>query len=346
VRLDPAGGGRLDAGLSLAESYELCRRAQRAHSKTYYFSTRLFPQEVRPHVHALYAFMRYADEIVDSPHDLPLDAQLSALESFEAETMAAVAGEWVPNPVLRAFANTVLLRGIGPGLIEAFMRSMKMDTSVFRYQRYEDLAVYTYGSAAVVGLMMCRVVGVTDRRADVHAETLGVAMQLTNFLRDVGEDWRRGRVYIPLEDLERFRYDEADLEGGVVDERFVELLRFEIRRTRRLYALADEGMGYIPRGRRYPVVVARGVSRGGPTLHPRRLRDVIAACNIRRATGGAHRERWRDGPCEAAATGRARARCQVPTPAEETPRDESKQQRRSLSPPRKREPKNGERPFF
>ena len=257
MRLDPAGGKRLDTGLSLAESYELCRRAQRAHSRTYYFSTRLFPQEVRPHVHALYAFMRYADEIVDNPGATSLEEQLSALEAFEEETLAAVAGEEVPNPVLRAYANTVRVRDIDPEDIAAFMKSMKMDTSVFRYQRYEDLAVYTYGSAAVVGLMMCRVVGVVDRRADVHAETLGVAMQLTNFLRDIGEDWRRGRVYIPLEDLERFGYDEADLERGVVDERFVELLRFEIRRTRRLYALADEGMGYIPRGRRYPVVVAR-----------------------------------------------------------------------------------------
>jgi phytoene synthase len=201
--------------------------------------------------------MRYADEIVDNPGATSLEEQLLALEAFEEETLAAVAGEEVPNPVLRAYANTVRVRGIDPEDIAAFMKSMKMDTNVFRYQTYENLAVYTYGSAAVVGLMMCRVVGVADRRADVHAETLGVAMQLTNFLRDIGEDWRRGRVYIPLEDLERFGYDEADLGRGVVDERFVALLRFEIRRARRLYALADEGMGYIPRGRRYPVVVAR-----------------------------------------------------------------------------------------
>ena len=83
MRLDPAGGKKLDGGLSLAESYDLCRRVQKAHSRTYYFSTRLFPAEVRPRVHALYAFMRYADEIVDTPHDLPLDAQLSVLEDFE-----------------------------------------------------------------------------------------------------------------------------------------------------------------------------------------------------------------------------------------------------------------------
>ncbi|HEU4493599.1 MAG TPA: phytoene/squalene synthase family protein, partial [Rubrobacteraceae bacterium] len=224
MRLDPAGGKRLDPGLSLAESYELCRRAQRAHSRTYYFSTRLFPPEVRPHVHALYAFMRYADEIVDNPGATSLEEQLCALEAFEEETLAAVAGDEVPNPVLRAYADTVRVCGIDPEDIIAFMKSMKMDTRVFRYPTYEDLAVYTYGSAAVVGLMMCRVVGVADRRADVHAETLGVAMQLTNFLRDIGEDWRRGRIYLPLEDLERFGYHGADLERGVVDERFVELM--------------------------------------------------------------------------------------------------------------------------
>jgi phytoene synthase len=257
VRLDPASGARLDAGLSLAESYELCRLAQRAHSRTYYFSTRLFPPEVRPHVHALYAFMRYADEIVDNPGATSLKEQLSALEAFEEETLAAVGGESVANPVLRAYANTARVRGIEREEIAAFMKSMKMDTHVFRYPTYRDLETYTYGSAAVVGLMMCRVVGVEDREADAHAEALGTAMQLTNFLRDIGEDWARGRVYLPLEDLRSFGLTEEDLGLGVVDERFVELMRFEILRTRGLYALADEGMGYIPRGRRYPVAVAR-----------------------------------------------------------------------------------------
>ena len=257
VRLDPASGKEFDGGLSLAESYDLCRRVQRSHSKTYYFSTRLLPPEVRSHVYALYAFMRYADEIVDNPGATTLDQQLAALEALEEEALAAVVGEEIWNPVLRAYANTVRTRGIEPQNITAFMRSMKMDTHVFRYPTYEDLAAYTYGSATVVGLMMCRVVGVVDERAEEHAEALGVAMQLSNFLRDVREDWVRGRVYLPLEDLERFGYSEEDLGAGVVDERFVELMRFEIGRARRLYAFADEGMGYIPRGRRYPVIVAR-----------------------------------------------------------------------------------------
>ena len=257
MRLDPAGGKKLDGGLSLAESYELCRRVHRSHSKTYYFSTQFFAPEVRRHVHALYAFMRYADEIVDNPGGTHLDERLAVLEAFEEETLAAVAGEEVPNPVLRAYANTARSRGIEPEYIAAFMKSMKMDTYVFRYPTYEDLTVYTYGSAAVVGLMMCRVVGVSDERAQEQAQALGVAMQLSNFLRDVREDWGRGRIYLPLEDLERFGYSEEDLGAGVVDERFIELMRFELGRTRRLYAFADEGMGYIPRGRRYPVIVAR-----------------------------------------------------------------------------------------
>lgn len=258
MRLDPAHEGPLvDEGLSLAECYELCRRSQKAHSRTYYFSTQLFPAEVRPKVHAMYAFMRYADEIVDNPGAASLAEQLAGLDAFEAETLAAVDGEEVANPVLRAFADTVRTSGISTDLIRAFMKSMKMDTSVFRYPTYADLEEYVYGSAAVVGLMMCRAIGATDVRAAPHAEALGVAMQLSNFLRDIGEDWERGRIYLPLEDMERFDYAEEDLAAGVVDERFVGLMRFQIGRARGLYEIADEGMSYIPRGRRYPVVVAR-----------------------------------------------------------------------------------------
>lgn len=257
--MNPAGTGgiRADRDLSLSECYELCRRVHKGHSKTYYFSTSLFSRELQPHVHALYAFMRYADEIVDNPGITTLSEQLSGLEAFEEETLAAVAGEVASNPVLRAFANTALARNIRAGLITAFMKSMKMDTAVSRYPTYEDLTEYTYGSAAVVGLMMCRVVGVSDERSDPHAQALGVAMQLTNFLRDIKEDLARGRVYLPLEDLERFGYAEQELGRGVVDDRFVALMRFEVSRARALYAVADEGIRYIPRGRRYPIVVAR-----------------------------------------------------------------------------------------
>lgn len=283
--------------MKLEECYAYCGAVQRSYSRTYYFSTRLFPQEVRRHVHALYAFTRYADEIVDGPQNgASADARLEAMEAFEPETMAALVGEKTENPALRAFANTVRECGIGRCHLKPFMRSMKMDTHVRRYQTYEDLEEYMYGSAAMVGLMMCRVIGVEAEEALPHAEALGQAMQLTNFLRDLREDWERGRIYVPLEDLKRFGYSEEDLGMCRVNEAFVELMRFEIERARMLYLIADEGMRFIPRGRRYPVLVARHLyaaildriedldydvfsSRAGTTL-AEKLR-VAAACAVR-----------------------------------------------------------------
>jgi phytoene synthase len=244
--------------VNLEKCYEFCRAVQKTHSRTYYFSTRMFPPEIRRHVHALYAFTRYADEIVDDPKKgASAEAQLEALETFEAGIMAALVGEEVEDPILRAFANTARERGIGQDHLKPFMRSMKMDVYVRRYPTYDDLKDYMYGSAAVVGLMMCRVIGVEAEEALPHAEALGEAMQLTNFLRDIREDWERGRVYLPLEDLNRFGYSEEDLGAGRVNDAFVELMRFEIDWARMLYLVADQGMRHIPRGRRYPVLVAR-----------------------------------------------------------------------------------------
>jgi 15-cis-phytoene synthase len=287
--------------VKLEECYEFCRAVQRAHSRTYYFSTRLFPPEIRRHVHALYAFTRYADEIVDDPKEgTSVEARLEALEAFEAETMAALAGEEVENPILRAFTNTARERGIGWIHLKPFMRSMKMDTHVSRYPTYEDLEEYMYGSAAVVGLMMCRIIGVEAEEALPHAGALGEAMQLSNFLRDVREDWERGRIYLPLEDLKRFGYSEEDLGTGRMNEAFIELMRFEIDRARMLYLIADEGMRYIPRGRRYPILVARHLyaailerieelgydvfSSRAETTFAEKLR-VAAACAVREPGG-------------------------------------------------------------
>lgn len=241
---------------SLPECYEHCRRVQKAYSGTYHLSTLLFPREVRPHVYALYAFTRKADEIVDNPAGADFSQQLAALEGFEAETMEALSGGETPDPVLRAFSDTVWRCGIEASLISAFLESMKMDTRVFRYQNYEELREYMYGSAEVVGVFMCRIAGVKEQAAEPHARALGEAMQLTNFLRDVKEDLGRDRIYLPLEDLEHFGYTVDDLSNGVVDKRLASLMQFEIERARDLYAFAEEGIHYIPGRNRYPVAVA------------------------------------------------------------------------------------------
>jgi phytoene synthase len=165
--------------------------------------------------------------------------------------------------------------------------------------------------------MMCRIMGVTDAAADPHAEALGEAMQLTNFLRDVGEDWERGRIYLPREDLRYFEYTEKDLAAGVIDQRFAKLMRFEISRARELYEDADEGLHYIPRGRRYPITVARrlyaaildrieangyDVFSGKVSTSPAKKLTVAASCAVR-------------DPGEIVARGRSRRSPRVAIPA-------------------------------
>ncbi|MFD0890931.1 phytoene/squalene synthase family protein, partial [Streptosporangium algeriense] len=214
--------------VTLTASYELCRRINARHGRSYYLATRLLPIWKRPHVHALYGFARHADEIVDS-FTMTGD-RAAALDGFAARTALALAGVPQDDPVLPAFAQTVRSFGIDHGDVEAFLASMRADLTVGRYTTYEDLLGYMEGSAAVVGTMMLPVLealpGMAERARE-PARQLGFAFQLTNFLRDVPEDLRRGRVYLPLDDLERFGVRVADLGRPTPTRALRELLAFE-----------------------------------------------------------------------------------------------------------------------
>lgn len=245
-------------GVDLARAYEHCRQVNRHYGKTYYFSTCFFPAELRPAVHALYAWVRYPDEWVDNPGDSSLSEQRDKLRQWRDATADAVKTGNSDHPVLAAWADTARRHEVPVRYMLDFMDAMDMDLTVSRYETFADLQKYTWGSASVVGLMMCHIVGATDPAAVPHATSLGLAMQLTNFLRDVGEDWReRGRVYLPLEDLERFGVSEADIAAGRLTDAFCELVRFEAARCRDIYAHADAGMHYIPAEARLPVRLAR-----------------------------------------------------------------------------------------
>ena len=245
--------------MSLSEldaAYALCRRINAHHGKTYYFSTLFFPPAVRRSVHALYGFVRYPDEIVDNPR--PGQDPAQGLAEYREATLDALKTGQSDMPVLHAFADMARRHRMPPEYPLAFLDAMAMDLTRARYETFEDLTEYTYGSASVVGLMMCCVVGVSDEAALRHAHDLGLAMQLTNFWRDIGEDWaQRGRVYLPQEDLRRFGYSEAMLADGVVNDAFVDLMRFEIARARAFYASADAGIPYITPECRLPVRLAR-----------------------------------------------------------------------------------------
>ena len=253
------GGEGASAQFSLDDCYAYCRSLTEQHGTTYAFAARFFPPEIRRSIHGLYGFVRVPDELVDNPAGGRENraAQRAALDAWRQQFEAGLSGDPVEHPAMRAFMDTLVRHAIPPDLPSAFLDSMAMDIKVDRYATFEDLQGYTFGSASVIGLMICAIVGMSNASALPYAADLGLAMQLTNFLRDVGEDWReRGRIYLPLDDLRRFGYGEQDLARGVIDERFVELMRFEIARNRAIYARAARGLPALPPYARYPIRVA------------------------------------------------------------------------------------------
>ena len=231
----------------LRASYETCRRLNAQHGRTYFLATRLLPAHLRPSIHALYGFARAADEIVDAVEAQgDTDAMRQELDAFRVRTDDALSAGRSDDPVLAALAHTVARHGLPRAWFDAFLESMAMDLDVTAYDTYDDLLRYVHGSAEVIGWQVTAVVGTADGiPLDValpYAGDLGVAFQLTNFVRDVGEDLRRGRVYLPLEDLELFGLTREDLERGVVDGRVRRLVAFEVARCRELYARAAQGV--------------------------------------------------------------------------------------------------------
>jgi phytoene synthase len=229
----------------LAASYAACRRLHSAYGRTYFLATLLLPAWKRPYVHALYGFARYADEIVDD-----LASTLSPAEKAEALRIWGdrfLAGDPAPDPtpgvdVLPAVRDTIARWSIPREHFEAFLTSMQMDLTVTEYETFEDLQTYVFGSAAVIGLQMVPILEPLNPAAYEYARDLGVGFQLANFLRDVGEDLARGRIYLPQESLRLFGVDREHLARGVVDGPIRRLLAYEIARCRELFRNAAPGI--------------------------------------------------------------------------------------------------------
>lgn len=227
---------------TLRSAYERCRRLHAAHGRTYYLATALLPPAKRPAVWALYGFARYADEFVDSLTSPDPEALLEWGQAF----LATLAGDRpTEDPVALAMIDTMRTWRIPRTYVEAFLESMQMDITVNSYPTYTDLEHYMYGSAAVIGLQMLPILEPLTPEAGARARALGEAFQMSNFIRDVGEDLGRGRVYLPQEDLAAFGVTREALERGVVTKPIRMLLEFEIERTRRLYAFAEPGIDLV-----------------------------------------------------------------------------------------------------
>ncbi len=230
----------------LTQSYEECKRLNALHGKTYYLATLLLPAKKRPPVHALYGFARYADEIVDDlASTLSDEEKAHELRTWGSGVLADLRRGESNDLIGRALVDTVRTYSIPLEYFEAFMKSMEMDLTVTRYNNYDELMTYVYGSAVVIGLEMLPILGYSDPRAIEAATALGTAFQLANFIRDIGEDIERGRIYMPLDELARYGVSEDMLLRRELTPEIIEAIKFQIARVRDLQAKANAGIEYL-----------------------------------------------------------------------------------------------------
>lgn len=253
---------RTSSTASLHEAYEICRQITAKYSKSFYLATLLMPEEKRRAIWAIYVWCRRTDELVDGPAAKFTTPE--TLDRWEGQLESNFAGLAVDDEDV-ALVDTLEHFPLEIQPFRDMIEGQRMDLVKHRYQTFEELLLYCYRVAGTVGLMSTVVMGVeppvTQSPWDAppapapidEAIALGIANQLTNILRDVGEDARRGRIYLPLDELALFDYSEADLINGVVDERWRSLMKFQIQRARKYYTEAERGIRSLSRSARWPV---------------------------------------------------------------------------------------------
>jgi phytoene synthase len=265
----------------LAAAYQRCRELHKRHGRTYYLATRLLPAWKRRHVHALYGFTRYADEIVDQTEALPPAERAAQLTAWSDRFVAGLRGEPVDDPLLPAVLHTIAIFDLDVDDFASFLRSMAMDLTVTGYPTYDDLLDYMEGSAAVIGTMMLPILGSGNPAAAREpARQLGLAFQLTNFIRDVAEDLDRGRVYLPGEHLARFGVTRAELDRREATPAIKSLIRYEVGKAKEHYAAAAPGIPMLD-------PASQACMRTAFALYGGILDEVVAAdydVFVRRAT--------------------------------------------------------------
>ena len=217
----------------LAASYRYCRDIARRRARNFYFAFWLLPKPQRQAMCAIYAFMRYCDDLTDEPG--AQESGRDAIQRWRADLAAALAGQYGPSPLWPAFHDTVRRYRIPEEYFFDMIEGVSSDFGPRRFQTFQELYRYCYQVASVVGLTIIHIFGFRSSEALPLAEKCGVAFQLTNILRDIREDLERDRIYLPLEDLDRFGVKPDQLRSGPPPAGFQELLRFEVARARAYY---------------------------------------------------------------------------------------------------------------
>jgi phytoene synthase len=233
-----AGAGGDANGALLATDFERCAEITRRSSSSFYYAFMLLPAERRRALYAVYAFCRFVDDVAD---DESIRDPATLLARWREELERVYAGA-PTRPISRALAGAVHHFSIPREYFEEVIAGVEMDLSRRRYGTFQELRLYCYRVASVVGLICIEIFGYSNPAAKVYAENLGIAFQITNILRDVREDAARGRIYLPLEDLARFGVTEDEILRGVYSESFVRLMEFEANRAREFYQRADRAL--------------------------------------------------------------------------------------------------------
>jgi phytoene synthase len=242
---------------SLHSAYRECGAITARHSKSFELASRLLPEPKRQAIRALYAFCRTVDDIVDASDAADRVAHLDAWRRLCSNDSRPQ-----DDPIAAAWADTLARYHIPRHYAVQLIDGVASDLSASRYETFDDLSTYCYGVASTVGLMSMYIVGFRSMDAIPHAIKLGVALQMTNILRDVGEDYRKGRIYLPRDEMQRFGVGEADLGAGQVSGRWREFMRFQIDRTRQLYAESQAGIPMLDPDGQLAIAAASDLYRG------------------------------------------------------------------------------------
>ena len=244
-------------------AYAHCRAITRQHAKTFYMATRFLPNQKQRSIFAIYGLCRYLDDLVDEGEDLVAQKKISRLEiidqleNFKTKLIKTYSGEEQDDPILMAFSDTLNKYDISIDLPLLLLDGVKMDLVKTRYKNFTELYDYSYKVASVVGLMTSEVFGYKNPVAINHAIDLGIAMQLTNILRDVGEDLEKDRIYLPQDELKEFGLTEEDLFNHNLSDNFTAFMKFQVDRANSYYNSSDKGIPMLSKDSRLPVSLAR-----------------------------------------------------------------------------------------
>lgn len=243
-------------------AFEHARRITAYYSKSFYFSARMLPSKQRWATYALYGFCRYCDNLIDVPRRRTKSDLLREIQFVAEELQIAYDTGESEHPVIRAFILVAKSYGIPMAYPLDLLKGVAMDIQQTRYKTFDDLSLFCYRAAAVVGLMMTHVLGYKDDRAFDYAKQLGIAMQLTNILRDVKEDKEMGRIYLPQTELVQFGVSERHIFDEIMTPQLRALMKFQVERAERYYAEAIPGISLLNTDSQYAIYSAAKIYRG------------------------------------------------------------------------------------